>query len=318
MCNRKERWSSRRWVGGFFVLFSSGFLHAGTHHYYYTDPQGTVLAKADASGAIIATYDYAPYGTAVASMSPAPNGPGYTGHVNDPDTGLVYMQARYYDPSTGRFLSADPIDPTPGNVFNFSRYDYVNNNPILNTDPTGKSTCVDSMCVHSTIDSVLPRANSQPPPVNGMEGIKLNSSIGRNVQAGYVSAVTFKNDNPAGASPNQPLTTKTANMVESAITKSGVQSVNINSTTGGVHAIHSNHYSAKAVDINRVNGEHVGDKSNNNAVTSLQNAFRNEPNIQENFGPIFQEKTYTPGGVSQPLPSVSEDHQNHIHEAGQQ
>ena len=52
-----------------------GAAYAGTHHYYYTDAQGTVLAKADASGAIVATYDYAPYGTAVASMSPAPNGP---------------------------------------------------------------------------------------------------------------------------------------------------------------------------------------------------------------------------------------------------
>jgi RHS repeat-associated protein len=115
--------------------------HAGTHHYYYTDPQGTVLAKADASGTIIATYDYAPYGTAVASMSPAPNGPGYTGHVNDPDTGLVYMQARYYDPAVGRFLSVDPVMPTAGSGFNFNRYDYGNNNPIGNTDPTGKDDC---------------------------------------------------------------------------------------------------------------------------------------------------------------------------------
>jgi RHS repeat-associated protein len=114
--------------------------HAGTHHYYYTDPQGTVLAKADASGTIIATYDYAPYGTAVASMSPAPNGPGYTGHVNDPDTGLVYMQARYYDPAVGRFLSADPVMPTVGNAFNFSRYAYANNNPIVNIDPDGRQS----------------------------------------------------------------------------------------------------------------------------------------------------------------------------------
>lgn len=113
--------------------------HAGTRHYYYTDPQGTVLAKADASGAIVATYDYAPYGTAVASMSPAPNGPGYTGHVNDPDSGLVYMQARYYDPAVGRFLSVDPVTPAPGNTFNFNRYDYTNNNPINHTDPDGRN-----------------------------------------------------------------------------------------------------------------------------------------------------------------------------------
>lgn len=108
---------------------------AGTHHYYYTDPQGTVLAKADASGVIIATYDYAPYGTAVASMSPAPSGPGYTGHVNDPDTGLVYMQARYYDPEVGRFLSVDPVSA----MTKFSRYTYASNNPIVNIDPDGKS-----------------------------------------------------------------------------------------------------------------------------------------------------------------------------------
>jgi RHS repeat-associated protein len=112
--------------------------YAGTHHYYYTDPQGTVLARADASGAIIATYDYAPYGTAVASMSPAPNGPGYTGHVNDPDTGLVYMQARYYDPSTGGFLSVDPEGSVAGNIYNFSRYAYANNNPVMNVDPDGR------------------------------------------------------------------------------------------------------------------------------------------------------------------------------------
>jgi RHS repeat-associated protein len=115
--------------------------HAGTHHYYYTDPQGTVLAKADASGTIIATYDYAPYGQAVASMSGAPDGPGYTGHVNDPETGLVYMQARYYDPAVGRFLSVDPVGVSPGDGFGFNRYAYVNNNPITNIDPTGRNAC---------------------------------------------------------------------------------------------------------------------------------------------------------------------------------
>jgi RHS repeat-associated protein len=123
------------------LVCASTLARAGTHHYYYTDPQGTVLAKADASGTIIATYDYAPYGTAVASMSPAPNGPGYTGHVNDPDTGLVYMQARYYDPAVGRFLSVDPVMPTAGSGFKFNRYNYGNNNPIGNTDPTGKDDC---------------------------------------------------------------------------------------------------------------------------------------------------------------------------------
>jgi RHS repeat-associated protein len=140
MGGRNGRWFKRQWIGGLSILLFSGLLHAGTHHYYYTDPQGTVLAKADANGNIIATYDYAPYGTAVASMNPAPNGPGYTGHVNDPDTGLVYMQARYYDPAVARFLSTDPSKPSAGNAFTFNRYAYASNNPIGNIDPNGKQT----------------------------------------------------------------------------------------------------------------------------------------------------------------------------------
>lgn len=164
--------------------------HAGTHHYYYTDPQGTVLAKADGSGTIIATYDYAPYGTAVASMSPAPDGPGYTGHVNDPDSGLVYMQARYYDPGVGRFLSVDPVGPMVGNGFNFGRYGYANNNPVINTDPTGMhsasegdgfsdSTCAVYHC--ETIQASNDSAISAPISTKGVIVSKnnANASIGQ-------------------------------------------------------------------------------------------------------------------------------------------
>lgn len=130
-----------KYAGVLLLACATTVARAGTHHYYYTDPQGTVLAKADASGTIIATYDYAPYGTAVASMSSAPSGPGYTGHVNDPDTGLVYMQARYYDPGVGRFLSVDPVGVVAGSVPYFNRFSYVGNNPASRIDPFGKYFC---------------------------------------------------------------------------------------------------------------------------------------------------------------------------------
>ena len=131
---RRRRWN----LPGGLLLLATGWAHAGTVHYYYTDPQGTVLAKADAQGHILATYDYAPYGSQ--ALGTPPDGPGYTGHVNDPESGLVYMQARYYDPSTGRFLSVDPVGSAPGNVFNFNRYGYANNNPVVNVDPDGRCT----------------------------------------------------------------------------------------------------------------------------------------------------------------------------------
>ncbi len=125
-------------IVGLMLLLAGSLAQAGTVHYYYTDPQGTPLAKTDASGTIIASYDYTPYGTAVTSMSGAPDGPGYTGHVNDPDTGLVYMQQRYYDPVVGRFSSVDPVGPTPADVSSFNRYAYASNNPVVNMDPDGR------------------------------------------------------------------------------------------------------------------------------------------------------------------------------------
>jgi len=125
-------------LGGGVLLMAAGVVHAGTVTYVYTDLQGTPLAEADVSGNITATFDYAPYGSQ--ALGSPPNGPGYTGHVNDPDTGLVYMQARYYDPSVGRFLSTDPVGPSTGNPFNFNRYNYANNNPIVNMDPDGRLT----------------------------------------------------------------------------------------------------------------------------------------------------------------------------------
>ena len=49
---------------------------------------------------------YEPYGYVASGATPTI---GFTGHVNDADTGLTYMQQRYYDPVAGRFLSVDPV-----------------------------------------------------------------------------------------------------------------------------------------------------------------------------------------------------------------
>lgn len=127
-----------RWISALLLMLACvGPTQANdTITYYYTSPQGTVLAKADASGNLIENADYRPYGAQVLGISS--DGPGYTGHVNDADTELVYMQARYYDPETQTFLSVDPKRPKAGDIMSFSRYAYANLNPMTRIDPDGR------------------------------------------------------------------------------------------------------------------------------------------------------------------------------------
>lgn len=128
------------WLMLLWLLMLAPLAQAGTKHYYYTDPQGTPLAKADAQGNIVERYEYTPYGVPVPSVGAAPNGPGYTGHVNDPESGLVYMQARYYDPAVGRFLSVDSVAAAENPAGAFNRYWYANNNPYRYIDPDGRES----------------------------------------------------------------------------------------------------------------------------------------------------------------------------------
>jgi len=63
---------------------------------------------------------------------------GYTGHIDDAGTGLTYMQARFYDPAIGRFLSNDPVGFMEGGPNHFNRYMYTYNDPVNLVDPDGR------------------------------------------------------------------------------------------------------------------------------------------------------------------------------------
>jgi RHS repeat-associated protein len=72
----------------------------------------------------------------------------------DSETGLTYMQARFYDASVGRFLSTDPIHFTDDNPFTFNRYAYANNNPYKYTDPNGQLAFLAPMLIGAGIGAV--------------------------------------------------------------------------------------------------------------------------------------------------------------------
>jgi RHS repeat-associated protein len=121
--------------------------------YVHTDMLGSPVAITNSGQMVISHTSYEPYGNTAAGT--VPNGIGFTGHVNDASTGLVYMQQRYYDPLAGRFMSTDPV-PTDANTGSaFNRFNYAQNNPYRFTDPDGR---------RSRGDWVPPYAFAPPPP----------------------------------------------------------------------------------------------------------------------------------------------------------
>jgi RHS repeat-associated protein len=62
---------------------------------------------------------------------------GYTGEQRDGESGLVYLRARMYDPTIGRFLQRDPYPGGIGAPLSLNRYSYVQNNPVNLIDPSG-------------------------------------------------------------------------------------------------------------------------------------------------------------------------------------
>jgi RHS repeat-associated protein len=82
-------------------------------------------------------HDYGPYGQPLTSNgSTILNGKGYINQSYDSETGLEYLNARYYDSTLGRFLNPDTFDPTVPGV-GTNRYAYSGNDPINASDPGG-------------------------------------------------------------------------------------------------------------------------------------------------------------------------------------
>lgn len=119
------------------LLWAGAARAADTVYYYSSDTIHSEVVITDASRNVVERTYYAPYGAVL--NRDLRDGPGYGGHEEDPETDLVYMQQRYYDPEAGRFLSTDPVQ-ADGNGGSFNRYAYANDNPYRYTDPFGMCT----------------------------------------------------------------------------------------------------------------------------------------------------------------------------------
>lgn len=113
-------------------------LRSSATSYYQADGLGSITSLSNSSGTVVQTYNY--YGSSSfgshSSSGSIVSPFRFTGREYDDPIRLYFYRARYYDPSTGRFLSEDPIGFDGG----VNWYAYTNNEPVLFLDPYGTST----------------------------------------------------------------------------------------------------------------------------------------------------------------------------------
>jgi RHS repeat-associated protein len=100
--------------------------------YLHHDQQSSTRMLTNTAGAKEATYTYAPYGELTASTGTATTPLGYDAQYTSADTGLIYLRARVYDPTTAQFLSRDPLV-----MFTGEPYAYAGDDPPTYKDRSG-------------------------------------------------------------------------------------------------------------------------------------------------------------------------------------
>jgi RHS repeat-associated protein len=100
--------------------------------FLHNDQLGSTRLLTNAAGAVVATYTYDPYGHLATHTGTASTPFGYAGQYTDPESGLQYLRARYYDPTTAQFLNVDPLK-----TMTATPYGYAGDNPVNALDSTG-------------------------------------------------------------------------------------------------------------------------------------------------------------------------------------
>ncbi len=142
---------SEKWGGNTLIpLYNNedevcGIKYNGTAYYFLKNLQGDVISITDSRSRCVAEYTYDAWGVCkgisdttvekIASINPFR----YRSYYYDSETGLYYLQSRYYDPAVGRFVNADDVTflNLGSSVLSYNFYANCDNDPINYIDDTG-------------------------------------------------------------------------------------------------------------------------------------------------------------------------------------
>jgi RHS repeat-associated protein len=154
---------------------------SGALVYYHADGLGSVVNMTEESGSVVQSRRYDAWGNIeIGSSEP---GYAFTGREWDPESGLYYYRARYYDPRIGRFISDDPIGFAGG----INLYAYVDGNPTSEIDPLGLAGIV-----ISGIDRMLVSQLGPAPPVGTPERARWDLSAKLTLMSGLPTPMAIE------------------------------------------------------------------------------------------------------------------------------
>ena len=125
----------------------------GNYYFYIFNIKGDVIGLLDGNLNKVVRYEYDAWGvhlaildgegndisedlTHIANINPFR----YRSYYFDQETGLYYLQTRYYNPEIGRFINADGLVDTGTGILGHNMFAYTDNNPVMGYDPDGKWT----------------------------------------------------------------------------------------------------------------------------------------------------------------------------------
>ena len=131
------------------VRYRANANDEGTYYYYAHNTRGDIVGLYNADGTLHAEYTYDVWGnklavtnasgvaitsqTDIANIQPFR----YRGYYYDYESGFYYLQSRYYDPVTHRFINADGLVSTGTGVLGYNMFAYCENNPVNHMDKNG-------------------------------------------------------------------------------------------------------------------------------------------------------------------------------------
>ena len=133
--------------------------------------QGDIVAVYDEYSNSVVKYTYDAWGNVTETLyDTTSNGQynsfRYRGYFYDEETGLYYLNSRYYDPATGRFLNADIYVSTGQGLGGYNMYAYCRNEPVFRKDAFG----TEDVCVTNTEDDDNPLNDYGKSPSGGGTG----------------------------------------------------------------------------------------------------------------------------------------------------